>query len=305
MVIIASGVLMVVMGVFGKVGAIFTTIPTPVIGGMFMVMFGVISAAGVSNLQVHSILANIIHAFINKNRTFSQMLFFFPLIFPQYADMNSSRNIFVFGFSMFSGLVIPNWIIKHPDAIATGAWMQLPHMIFITKCIILFFNTELISPCCVQVWLNSTRCCWSSWQPVCLLEVSLASYWTTQSQVNIYWVDVAFFISNTMLKLFEDPVCVGLSVCRYHNYCEVLCQLRISPLYLHWEQVLFYWVCHVAPPGFYSSPECSKQTLALERVVCIIHVFLSSHPMGGWQGGYSVAVCTHTARCREILNIHP
>lgn len=45
---------MVVMGVFGKVGAIFTTIPSPVVGGMFMVMFGVISAAGVSNLQVHT-----------------------------------------------------------------------------------------------------------------------------------------------------------------------------------------------------------------------------------------------------------
>ncbi|XP_038562941.1 xan_ur_permease domain-containing protein [Micropterus salmoides] len=88
MVIVASGVLMVVMGMFGKVGAVFTTIPSPVIGGMFMVMFGVISAAGVSNLQ--------------------------------YADMNSSRNIFIFGFSMFSGLVIPNWILKNPTAIATG-----------------------------------------------------------------------------------------------------------------------------------------------------------------------------------------
>ncbi|XP_071752956.1 xan_ur_permease domain-containing protein [Centroberyx gerrardi] len=88
MVIVASGVLMVIMGMFGKVGAVFTTIPTPVVGGMFMVMFGVISAAGVSNLQ--------------------------------YADMNSSRNIFIFGFSMFSGLVIPNWIFKNPKAIATG-----------------------------------------------------------------------------------------------------------------------------------------------------------------------------------------
>ncbi|XP_059916876.1 xan_ur_permease domain-containing protein [Gadus macrocephalus] len=88
MVIVASGVLMVAMGVFGKIGAIFTTIPTPVVGGMFMVMFGVISAAGVSNLQ--------------------------------YTDMNSSRNIFIFGFSMFSGLVIPNWIMKNPTAIATG-----------------------------------------------------------------------------------------------------------------------------------------------------------------------------------------
>nr|XP_055030913.1 xan_ur_permease domain-containing protein [Misgurnus anguillicaudatus] len=88
MVIVASGFLMIIMGMFGKIGAIFTTIPTPVIGGMFLVMFGVITAAGCSNLQ--------------------------------YADMNSSRNIFIFGFSMFTGLVIPNWILKNPTAIATG-----------------------------------------------------------------------------------------------------------------------------------------------------------------------------------------
>ncbi|XP_061629676.1 xan_ur_permease domain-containing protein isoform X1 [Phyllopteryx taeniolatus] len=87
-VIFAGSIFMIAMGVFGKVGAIFATIPSPVIGGMFMVMFGVISAAGISNLQ--------------------------------YSDLNSSRNIFVFGFSMFSGLVIPNWVIKNPTAISTG-----------------------------------------------------------------------------------------------------------------------------------------------------------------------------------------
>lgn len=53
MVIVASGVFMVAMGILGKMGAIFATIPSPVIGGMFMVMFGVICAAGVTNLQVH------------------------------------------------------------------------------------------------------------------------------------------------------------------------------------------------------------------------------------------------------------
>ncbi|XP_054476436.1 xan_ur_permease domain-containing protein [Anoplopoma fimbria] len=98
MVIVASGFLMVAMGVFGKVAAIFTTIPTPVVGGMFMVMFGVIAAAGVSNLQ--------------------------------YANMNSSRNIFIFGFSMFSGLVIPNWIFKNPKAIATG-FVELDHVLLV------------------------------------------------------------------------------------------------------------------------------------------------------------------------------
>lgn len=49
---VAAGCLLLVMGVFGKIGAAFATIPTPVIGGMFLVMFGVITAVGISNLQV-------------------------------------------------------------------------------------------------------------------------------------------------------------------------------------------------------------------------------------------------------------
>lgn len=52
MVMVAAGCLLLLMGVFGKIGAAFATIPTPVIGGMFLVMFGVITAVGISNLQV-------------------------------------------------------------------------------------------------------------------------------------------------------------------------------------------------------------------------------------------------------------
>uniref|UniRef100_A0A671U5J0 Uncharacterized protein n=1 Tax=Sparus aurata TaxID=8175 RepID=A0A671U5J0_SPAAU len=87
-VILLSGVFMILMGMLGKIGAIFTTIPTPVLGGMFLIMFGVITATGISNLQS--------------------------------TDMNSSRNIFIFGFSMFTALVIPNWILKNPDFFKTG-----------------------------------------------------------------------------------------------------------------------------------------------------------------------------------------
>jgi xanthine/uracil permease len=31
---------MIVLGCFGKFGALFVTIPEPVVGGMFLVMFG-------------------------------------------------------------------------------------------------------------------------------------------------------------------------------------------------------------------------------------------------------------------------
>lgn len=106
---------MVLMGVLGKVGAIFTTIPAPVMGGMFIVMFGIITAAGISNLQVHTQCFAKLPQFLHKTSANS------CCVFAQYADMNSSRNIFVFGFSMFSALVIPNWVLKHPQVIATGA----------------------------------------------------------------------------------------------------------------------------------------------------------------------------------------
>ena len=38
--VVCAGVILMIMGVIGKFGAIFVTIPTPVIGGVFMVMFG-------------------------------------------------------------------------------------------------------------------------------------------------------------------------------------------------------------------------------------------------------------------------
>lgn len=87
-VILLSGFVMILMGMLGKIGAIFTTIPSPVVGGMFLVMFGVITAAGIANLQT--------------------------------VDMNSSRNIFIFGFSMFSAIAVPNWIMKNPHRLETG-----------------------------------------------------------------------------------------------------------------------------------------------------------------------------------------
>lgn len=94
--IVAAGCVLLLMGVFGKIGAAFATIPTPVIGGMFLVMFGVITAVGISNLQ--------------------------------YVDMNSSRNIFVFGFSIYCGLAIPNWVNKNPERLQTGI-LQLDQVI--------------------------------------------------------------------------------------------------------------------------------------------------------------------------------
>lgn len=111
---------MIFMGVLGKISAVLTTIPEPVVGGMFMVMFGVITATGISNLQV------------NRQEPFQQPelkdLFYQTralmtlMCFPvKSTDMNSSRTIFIFGFSMFSALAIPNWMVKNPGFLQTGS----------------------------------------------------------------------------------------------------------------------------------------------------------------------------------------
>lgn len=53
-----------------------------------MVMFGMITSVGISNLQ--------------------------------YADMNSSRNLFIVGFSLVFALAVPHYMGQHPNAIDTG-----------------------------------------------------------------------------------------------------------------------------------------------------------------------------------------
>ena len=80
------------LGLLGKIGALFVSIPDPIVGGVFMVMFGMIAAVGISNLQ--------------------------------FADMNSSRNLFIVGFSIVFGLALPHYMTTHPGAIQTGSYHQ-------------------------------------------------------------------------------------------------------------------------------------------------------------------------------------
>lgn len=48
--IIWASVIMMIQGVFGKLGAIFILVPDPVVGGMFLIMFGMITAFGFENI---------------------------------------------------------------------------------------------------------------------------------------------------------------------------------------------------------------------------------------------------------------
>jgi nucleobase transporter 1/2 len=78
--------LMIVLAMFGKFGALFTTIPRPIVGGMYCTMFGMIASVGLSNLQ--------------------------------FIDLNSARNLFILGFSLFMGLSLPEYFATQPVTFA-------------------------------------------------------------------------------------------------------------------------------------------------------------------------------------------
>ena len=105
-----GGFLFMILGMLGKFGALFLTIPDPIIGGVFMVMFGMITAVGISNLQ--------------------------------YADMNSSRNLFIVGFSLVFGLAVPYYMEDHMDAIHTGigVWIIMDSKLAQTLHLLLYFS---------------------------------------------------------------------------------------------------------------------------------------------------------------------
>ncbi|MCL2009605.1 MAG: purine/pyrimidine permease [Synergistaceae bacterium] len=73
-----GAVLLIGMSLFGKFGAFIATMPTPVIGGAYMALFGTIGALGIQ------VLAR--------------------------ADLGSQRNILIVGFSFLMALGLPGWV---------------------------------------------------------------------------------------------------------------------------------------------------------------------------------------------------
>ncbi|XP_046555593.1 solute carrier family 23 member 2-like [Haliotis rubra] len=87
-VFITAGVMLTVCGMLGKFGAVVSLIPTPVIGGVALVTFGMVVAVGLSTLQ--------------------------------FVDLSSSRNLMVLGLALMLGIILPQWAKNNPRAIDTG-----------------------------------------------------------------------------------------------------------------------------------------------------------------------------------------
>ena len=102
-----GALVMLVFGFVGYFGQLVATIPDPIVGGLFIAMFGQIVAVGVANLR--------------------------------HVDLESSRNTFIIGFALFVGLAIPAYMgnfestLAFRDAIGLGStlaslpvWAEAP-----------------------------------------------------------------------------------------------------------------------------------------------------------------------------------
>ncbi len=74
-VVVVGAVILIGLGIFAKFGAFVSTIPGPIVGGLYCALFGLISAVGVQQLS--------------------------------QADLTSDRNLMIAGFSLFMGLSLP------------------------------------------------------------------------------------------------------------------------------------------------------------------------------------------------------
>ena len=84
----AGAVILICLSLIGKLGALIATMPTPVIGGAYITLFGTIGALGIQNLM--------------------------------RADMGSQRNVLIVGFSFLMALGLPGWVEPN-QALFTGA----------------------------------------------------------------------------------------------------------------------------------------------------------------------------------------
>ncbi|MFW5980922.1 MAG: uracil-xanthine permease family protein, partial [Halanaerobiaceae bacterium] len=84
-------VILIILGLFGKFGGFVASIPMPIVGGLYIAMFGLISAIGISHTAK--------------------------------ADLSSQRNLMIIGFSLFMGLSLPTYFEASPLEFQNLSWL--------------------------------------------------------------------------------------------------------------------------------------------------------------------------------------
>ena len=90
-VVYIAAVMLIVLGLVAKFGAVIATIPGPVVGGLYCTLFGLIASIGISNLM--------------------------------RADLTSQRNLLIVGFILFMGLSVPAYFQNVELTIEGAQWI--------------------------------------------------------------------------------------------------------------------------------------------------------------------------------------
>ncbi|MFC4437202.1 MULTISPECIES: uracil-xanthine permease family protein [Natrialbaceae] len=109
--------IMLVVGFVGYFGQLIATIPDPIIGGLFVAMFGQIVAVGISNLK--------------------------------HVDLDSSRNVFIIGFAMFVGLAVPEYMANFEGPLEFRAAIDL------AATIAPLLEVDLVAGTALEVWIGA------------------------------------------------------------------------------------------------------------------------------------------------------
>ncbi|WP_438266761.1 uracil-xanthine permease family protein [Haloarchaeobius salinus] len=91
-----GAIVMLFVGFVGYFGQLVATIPNPIVGGLFLAMFGQIAAVGLSQLK--------------------------------FVDLDKNRNVFIIGIALFAGLAIPAYMgnVGGATAFQTGLAGEFP-----------------------------------------------------------------------------------------------------------------------------------------------------------------------------------
>ncbi|XP_062434169.1 solute carrier family 23 member 3 isoform X6 [Rhea pennata] len=106
-----SALVCVLLGMSPRLAGLLTRIPLVVHGGVLCVTYAVAVGTGISYFQ--------------------------------YADIDSGRNIFIVGFTMFMALLVPRWLSTTPVHLATG-WVPLD-LLFLSLLMVPVFLTGFLS----------------------------------------------------------------------------------------------------------------------------------------------------------------
>lgn len=118
---IAAG-FMICLSLLGKFGGIFASMPIPMVGAVFCIMFAYLGAVGISSLQ--------------------------------FCNMNLQRNIFIVGFSVFMAFSVPQYFKQYTLAAGHGPSHSRAH--WFNDIINVMFSSSAVIVMMIAVTLDQT-----------------------------------------------------------------------------------------------------------------------------------------------------